>query len=196
MTNPGELRTERLLLRQWLPSDAEPFARLNADPLVMKHFPSTLSREESDATIGRINTHVQLYGFGLWAVEVPDVAPFIGFVGLIVPRFETHFTPCVEIGWRLAAEFWNYGYATEGAQAALRFAFEVLRLEEIVAITIPANTASRRVMEKIGMTYNPEDDFDHPFLLNDERMRRHVLYRVRNNLVKDGVFNKPPERRL
>jgi RimJ/RimL family protein N-acetyltransferase len=179
-----------------LPSDAEPFARLNADPLVMKHFEHALSREESDAMIGRINTHAQVYGFGLWAVEVPDVASFIGFVGLIVPRFETHFTPCVEIAWRLSAEFWNRGYATEGARAALRFAFEVLRLEEIVAITIPANAASRRVMEKIGMTYDTTGDFDHPLLLNDERMRRHVLYRVRNNLLKDGVFNKPPERRL
>jgi RimJ/RimL family protein N-acetyltransferase len=191
-----ELRTAKLLLRGWTESDAEPFARLNADPLVMKHFSSTLSRQESDATIGRINTHLDVYGFGLWAVEVPHVAPFIGFVGLMVPRFDTHFTPCVEIGWRIDAEFWNRGYATEGAMAALEFAFKVLRLEEIVAMTIPENAASRRVMEKIGMTYNPEDDFDHPLSLNDDRTRRHVLYRVRNNLVKDGVFNRPPERRI
>ena len=107
-----ELRTERLILRRWLPSDSEPFAKLNADPLVMKHFPSTLSREESDAMVGRMEAHLTHYGFGFWAVEVPGTAPFVGFVGLVVPRFDAHFTPCVEIGWRLSAEFWNRGYAT------------------------------------------------------------------------------------
>jgi RimJ/RimL family protein N-acetyltransferase len=191
-----ELRTERLILRRWLPSDSEPFAKLNADPLVMKHFPCTLSREESDAMVGRMEAHLAHYGFGFWAVEVPGTAPFVGFVGLVVPRFDAHFTPCVEIGWRLAAEFWNRGYATEAAREAMRFGFEELRLTEIVSLTVPANLPSRRVMEKIGMVRNPDDDFDHPLVPEGNPMRQHVLYRKWNNLVRDGVFNKPPERRL
>lgn len=123
------IKTKRLLLRQWLPSDREPFAAMNADPRVMKHFPNLLSHQESDAMVERISAHFDLHGFGLWAVEVPDVAPFIGFVGLSAPRFEAHFTPAVEIGWRIAAEHWNRGYATEGAQAVLQLGFERLCLE-------------------------------------------------------------------
>jgi ribosomal-protein-alanine N-acetyltransferase len=115
---------------------------------------------------------------------------------LVVPRFDAHFTPCVEIGWRLAAEFWNRGYATEAAREAMRFGFEELRLTEIVSLTVPANLPSRRVMEKIGMVRNPDDDFDHPLVPEGNPMRQHVLYRKWNNLVRDGVFNKPPERRL
>jgi RimJ/RimL family protein N-acetyltransferase len=155
-----------------------------------------LSREESDAMVGRMEAHLAHYGFGFWAVEVPGTAPFVGFVGLVVPRFDAHFTPCVEIGWRLAAEFWNRGYATEAAREAMRFGFEELRLTEIVSLTVPANLPSRRVMEKIGMVRNPDDDFDHPLVPEGNPMRQHVLYRKWNNLVRDGVFNKPPERRL
>jgi RimJ/RimL family protein N-acetyltransferase len=147
-----ELRTDRLLLRGWKPEDNEPFAALNADPEVMKYFPETLSRTESDALIARCHAHFEQYGFSFWAVEVPSVAPFIGFVGLGVPRFEAHFTPCVEIGWRVAAKYWNRGYATEAARAALAFGYETLGFDEIVAFTVPANRPSRRVMEKLGMT--------------------------------------------
>jgi RimJ/RimL family protein N-acetyltransferase len=175
---PHELRTDRLLLRRWRPSDREPFAAMNANPLVMEHFPKRLTREESDATVERIAAHFEEHGFGLWAVELPGAAPFIGFVGLAHPRFEAHFTPCVEIGWRLADEHWGRGYATEGAKAAVAYGFE-LGLGEIVSMTVPANVRSRRVMEKIGMTNDPADNFDHPQLPTGHPLQRHVLYRLK-----------------
>lgn len=118
-------------------------------------------------------------GFGLWALEVPGVSPFAGFVGLSVPRFEAHFTPAVEIGWRLAAEYWGRGYATEGARAVLAYGFETLRLDEIVAFTTSTNPASQRVTEKIGMRRDEADDFDHPLLPAESPLRPHVLYRCR-----------------
>jgi RimJ/RimL family protein N-acetyltransferase len=156
-----EVLTDRLKLRAWRHTDREPFATLNADPRVTEHFPSTLSREESDALVDNIVAKFEKHGFGFWAVEVPGVAAFVGFIGLSVPNFETHFTPCVEVGWRLSREHWNHGYATEGAEAALRFGFQTLQLDQIVAFTVPGNVRSRRVMEKIGMAHNPADDFDH-----------------------------------
>ena len=128
----------------------------------MEHLPAVLTRRESDALADRIRAHFVERGFGLWAVEVPGVADFAGFIGLSVPSFEAHFTPCVEVGWRLAAELWGRGYATEGARAALDFGFERLGLEEIVSFTVPANVRSRRVMERLGMRHSPADDFDHP----------------------------------
>lgn len=174
----GEIRTQRLILRGWRPEDRAPFADLNADPAVMEHFPSTLSRAESDALADRIESHFAKHGFGLWAVEIPGVAPFAGFIGLSVPAFETHFTPCVEIGWRLARAQWGKGYATEGASATLRLGFESLGLAEIVSFTVPANTPSRRVMARIGMHDSPADEFDHPRLPPGHPLRRHVLYRI------------------
>jgi ribosomal-protein-alanine N-acetyltransferase len=180
-TAPQELRTERLVLRPWLPADNVPFAALNADPGVMKYFPGTLTREESDAFIERVHDHFAQHGFGFWALGVPGVAPFIGFVGLAVPRFEAHFTPCVEIGWRIAAEYWNRGYATEAAKAGVAFGFATLGLKEIVAFTVPENVASRRVMEKLGMSHDAADDFDHPSLPVGHRLRRHVLYRINSS---------------
>ncbi|HZN33158.1 MAG TPA: GNAT family N-acetyltransferase [Pirellulaceae bacterium] len=176
-----ELRTERLLLRRWRAADREPFAALNADPRVMEHFPALLSREQSDERVERIEAHFQQHGYCQWAVEIPGVTPFAGFIGLSVPQFEAHFTPCVEIGWRLAADCWGRGYATEGARAALPFGFEKLALAEIVSFTVPANVRSRRVMEKLGMTHDPADDFDHPLLPAGHPLRRHVLYRLRKN---------------
>ena len=173
-----QLLTERLRLRRWRPGDRAPFAALNADPRVMEYFPAPLSSEESDDLAARIEAHFDARGFGLWAVEAPGVAPFVGFVGLSVPGFEAHFTPCVEIGWRLAAEHWGKGYAAEGARAALAFGFETLRLEEIVSFTATGNLPSRRVMERIGMTHDPADDFDHPALPEGHPLRRHVLYRI------------------
>ena len=126
----------------------------------------------------RIREHFDRHGYGLWAVEVPGVADFIGFVGLAVPRFESHFTPCVEIGWRLAREHWGRGYATEAAHAALEFGFLDLALNEIVSFTATTNRRSRAVMERIGMTRSPDDDFDHPSLPEGHPLRRHVLYRA------------------
>jgi RimJ/RimL family protein N-acetyltransferase len=151
---------------------------MSADPRVMEFFPALQSREESDAAVARIEAHFETHGFGLWAVELVGGAPFAGLVGLCHPRFETHFTPCVEIGWRLAAEHWGRGYATEGARAAVAFGFESLKLAEVVAMTVPDNLRSRRVMEKVGMTRRPDDDFDHPMLAPDHRYRRHILYRL------------------
>lgn len=172
-----EIHTARLHLRAWCDDDLDPFARLNADPRVMEYLGAPLARSESVALAERFCQHFVERGFGLWAVEVPDVAPFIGFVGLNVPSFTAHFTPCVEIGWRLAAEHWGKGFATEGAKAALDFGFRRLGLDEIVSFTVVANTRSRHVMERIGMHRDPADDFDHPALPAGDPLRRHVLYR-------------------
>jgi RimJ/RimL family protein N-acetyltransferase len=175
---PTEIRTERLRLRSWAVEDRAPFARINADPRVAEFLPGPLSRAESDARADAIEAHFQEHGFGLWAVEISNVTPFAGFIGLSIPTFQAHFTPCVEIGWRLDADFWNQGYATEGALAALEFGFTWLQLAQIVSFTVPANARSRRVMEKIGMSHSPADDFDHPLLPETHRLRRHVLYRL------------------
>ncbi len=179
MTAPPSLRTERLLLRDWRESDREPFAAMSADPEVMAFFPRPLERAESDAAVVRIRGHLASHGFGLWAVEAPGVAEFIGFVGLAIPRFEAPFTPCVEIGWRLARAYWGRGYATEAARTVLDFGFRERGLDEIVSFTAVGNVRSRAVMERIGMTRSPGDDFDHPALPEGHPLRRHVLYRVR-----------------
>jgi len=177
---PGvaELTTERLVLRAWRDADLAPFAALCADPRVMEHFPSLPSRAESDATVARIRRHFDAHGFGLWAVEAPGVADFLGFVGLIHVPFTAAFTPAVEIGWRLAAAHWGSGYATEAARRALAFGFEQLQLDQIVSMTVPGNLRSRGVMERLGMHRAPADDFDHPRLPDGHPLRRHVLYRL------------------
>ena len=171
------LHTDRLILRPWRESDLAPFAQLNADPEVMRFFPRALDRAASDAMAGRIGGQVDERGWGLWAVEVPSVAPFIGFIGLQPVPFEAPFGPAMEVGWRLARPFWGRGYAPEGARAALGHGFGDLGLSEIVSMTIPANLPSQRVMLKLGMTRNPADDFDHPKLPEWEHCR-HILYRL------------------
>lgn len=175
-----EIRTERLCLRRWRQEDRAPFAELNWDPKVLEFLPGPLTQEDSDAFADRIEAHFLRHGFGLWAVDIEGVTPFAGYIGLSVPRFEAHFTPCVEIGWRLASSCWNRGYATEGAKAVLKYAFTELKLPEVVSFTVPANVRSRRVMEKIGLTYSPEEDFDHPILPQGHPLRPHVLYRMAN----------------
>lgn len=177
MPSLPEIGAARLRLRAWREEDRPAFAALNADPRVMEHLHGLLSRRESDALVDRIEAHFGLHGFGLWAVELRDAACFAGFVGLSVPRFEAHFTPCVEVGWRIAHEHWGQGFATEAATAALAFGFERLGLEEIVSFTVPANLRSRGVMDRIGMTHEPADDFDHPMFDASHRLSRHVLYR-------------------
>jgi RimJ/RimL family protein N-acetyltransferase len=147
-------------------------------PDALEHFASPLSGVESDAMVERIRQHFASHGFGLWAMEAPGVADFIGFVGLVHVPFTAPFTPAVEVGWRLAAEHWGRGYATEGARRVLEVGFEQLQLEQIVSITMPANQRSRRVMEKLGMQRSPADDFDHPRLAAGHPLRRHVLYRL------------------
>lgn len=179
LDEPSCLYTPRLLLRPFRGSDRAPFSAMNADPRVMEHLPSLLTRAESDAMAQRIEDHFVQHGFGLWAAELVEGDDFIGFIGLWRPSFEAHFTPCVEVGWRLAHAHWGRGYATEGAAAALRFGWQALGLTEIVSMTVPANQRSRRVMEKLGMTHSPDDDFDHPRLLEGSPLRRHVLYRIR-----------------
>jgi RimJ/RimL family protein N-acetyltransferase len=173
-----ELRTSRLVLRQWREPDLEPFAALNADPEVMRYFPSRLMRGQSDALAQREHSLIAERGWGLWAVEVIERAPFVGFVGLAEPRFPAHFTPAVEIGWRLAHDYWGNGYASEGASAAVAFGFDQLELDEIVSFAPVINAGSHRVMERIGMTHDPADDFDHPFLAPGHPLRSHVLYRL------------------
>ncbi|MEN8158920.1 MAG: GNAT family N-acetyltransferase [Myxococcota bacterium] len=163
-------------MRAWREEDLEPFAALNADAAVMEFMPKRLTRDESEAMVERIDAHFAERGFGLWALEVPGVAPFVGCTGLQAPRFEAHFTPCVEVGWRIAREHWGRGYAPEAAREALRYGFEVAGLEKIVSFTSVGNTRSRRVMEKIGMRRDPADDFDHPGLPEGHPLRRHVLY--------------------
>jgi RimJ/RimL family protein N-acetyltransferase len=177
---PIELRTERLILRRWREEDREPFARMNADPAVMEFFPALLSRAESDAGVERVEAGLAQRGFGFWAAELRESGEFIGFIGLSVPNFQAPFTPCVEIGWRLAAKHWGKGLATEGARAAVDYGFGTLALAEIVSFTTTTNQRSRRVMEKIGMTRDPQADFDHPLIPVGSRVRRHVLYRLKN----------------
>ncbi len=175
MSEYPQLTTARLRLRPWRAEDRPAFAALNADPRVMGLLPKVLDRLKSDAVAARIEEHFERHGFGLWAVEVASGPDFIGFVGLSVPRFEAAFTPCVEIAWRLAYNHWGRGYATEAAGA---FAFGPLGLAQIVSFTVPANHRSRRVMERLGMTPSPADDFDHPNLPSAHPLRRHVLYRL------------------
>ena len=179
------LRSGRVLLRGWRVEDLEPFAAMNADLHVMEHYPAPLTRAQSDALVlERIVPAFAEHGYGLWAVEVPGVSPFIGFVGLQAPGFEAHFTPCIEIGWRLAALYWGHGYATEAARAALAFGFAEAGLEEIVSFTVPANRRSIALMERLEMTYAGE--FEHPNLLPGDPLRTHVLY----TLVRD-VAERP-----
>ncbi len=180
------LATPRLILRRWRQEDRLPFARLNVDPAVMEFFPARLSAEETDRFIDAIEAYFERYGFSLWAVELRESPGFIGYVGLWTVGFHAHFTPAVEIGWRLAAEHWGHGFATEGAREVLRFGFEEAGLDEIVSFTAPANVRSRRVMEKIGLTHDPRDDFDHPNLPAGHPLGKHVLYRIRRQEWTEG----------
>lgn len=174
------LVTERLLLRGWEQADKPAWAAINADPEVMAHFPSTLCRADSDAMVDRMIATWSERGFGAWAVERRDTAEMIGFVLLSAPDWEASFTPCVEVGWRLGRAHWGHGFAGEGAQAAIDWAFAHLDLpnDEIVAFTTVANAKSRRVMDKLGFVHDPAGDFDHP-LTPGWREARHVLYRMR-----------------
>jgi len=173
------LRTERLILRPWRDSDRAPFAQMNDDPDVMRYFPAMLTAEESKRLVERIQTHFDDHGYGLWAVEVIGGPEFIGYCGLLQVGFEAPFAPAVEIGWRLAREHWDKGYATEAARAVLTYGFDKLGLDEIVSFTAPSNKRSVRVMERIGMTRDPADDFDHPALSLGHPLRRHALYRIK-----------------
>ena len=172
------MRTERLLMRRWRPADREPFAALNADPQVMAHFPGPLDRTTSDAFVDRIEAGFDANGFGLWALERLDTGEFIGFTGLAIPSFQAHFTPAVEVGWRLCRSAWGHGFATEAGRQALTAGFSEFGLAEIVSFTATGNAASRAVMRRLGMSRDPAGDFDHPALPPGHRLRRHVFYRL------------------
>jgi RimJ/RimL family protein N-acetyltransferase len=197
-----DIRTDRLLLRRWRDSDRDAFAALNADPVVMEHLLGPMTRDRSDAFVERIKAQWDQRGWGLWAVEVPGVATFIGYIGLW-PADDAIGRPAVEVGWRLARQHWGHGYATEGAGHALRYGFEMLGLEEIVSFTVPQNERSRRVMDRIGLVHDPSDDFDHPRVDPDAypEMVRHVLYRLSGDSWRASVAgretgaNREPEPR-
>ncbi len=178
MTDLANISTPRLILRPWRDSDLPEFAAMNADPEVMAYFPRTYDRAESEGQVARIRNHFAAYGFGFWAVEAPGAAPFVGFTGLWTTSFEAPFTPCLEIGWRLARRFWGRGYATEAALASLGVGFGTLGRDEIVSFAVAANGRSRRVMERIGMSRDAAGDFDHPAMPDGDPRRRHVLYRL------------------
>lgn len=181
MGSPAELRTERLLLRQWRDDDHEPFAEMNADPEVMRHFPGPLSREESDELAGRAEYWIGEKGWGLWAVEPldgEDAGRFAGFVGLNPVPDEMPFAPAVEVGWRLARWAWGRGYATEAGLASLAYAFDELGVNEVVSFTATENERSMAVMERLGMKRDLTGDFEHPLIAEGHRLRPHVLYRV------------------
>jgi ribosomal-protein-alanine N-acetyltransferase len=171
--------TERLILREWRDADVAPFIKINADPVVMVFFPQTLSEDRTRRFVDRIHTRWRKLGYSLWAVERKDTAGFIGYVGLWPATFPAHFTPAVEVGWRLAADQWGHGYATEGARAALDYAFGKLDLPEIVSFTSTINVRSWRVMERLGMRRDPSGDFEHPDVPEGHPLRPHVLYRIR-----------------
>ncbi|GAA4748793.1 GNAT family N-acetyltransferase [Amnibacterium soli] len=174
-----EFCTPRLVLRHWREEDRDPWAELGADPEVMQHFPKTLTREESDAFVDWAGAALEERGWGLWAVEERETGRFLGFTGLNEPGFEAHFTPAVEIGWRLRRDAWGSGFATEAARGVLTVAFDDLELPELVSFTAVPNERSQAVMRRIGMTRDPAEDFDHPALEQDSPLLRHVLYRLR-----------------
>jgi len=171
------LRTERLVLRRWRSEDRGPFAELNADPEVMEHFQKPLNREESDEFVERIEAEFDECGFGLWAVEVPGRASFIGYVGLHRVPFNAAFTPAVEVGWRVAREQWGHGFVTEAARVSVRYGLDHVGLDEIVSFTTRGNVRSWKVMERLGMVRDPDSDFEHPNVPVGHRLRPHVFYR-------------------
>jgi RimJ/RimL family protein N-acetyltransferase len=177
MTCAIEFDTPRLCLRQWRESDREPFAAMNADPVVMEFFPALQSRADSDRSIDRWQAELAERGWSNWAAELRSTGAFIGFVGLSVPKRLLPFSPCVEIGWRLARAHWRQGFATEGARAALRVGFEQVGLDEIVSFTSMLNVRSRAVMERIGMR-DTRQQFEHPGVPEGHALRLHCLYRL------------------
>jgi RimJ/RimL family protein N-acetyltransferase len=175
---PEGIDTERLHLRRWRYFDRADFAVMNADPEVMAHFVAPLTEEESDAFVDRIRTQFDDLGYGLWALEIRGQGEFIGFTGLALQTFEAPFTPAVEVGWRLARSAWGHGYAIEAARASVADGFERLGLDEIVSMTSTTNLRSQSVMQRLGMTHDPADDFDHPKVPEGHPIQRHVLYRL------------------
>jgi len=172
-----ELVTPRLRLRQWQESDKAAFAQMNADPEVMRFFPSTQTREQSDRSVAVWAAELDERGWSNWAVERISDGHFIGFVGLTIPKRALPFMPCVEVGYRLGKQYWGKGYATEAGLEALRFGFEELQLQEVVSFTAKLNLPSQAVMRRLGMS-DAEEDFEHPAVPEGSPLRAHCLYRL------------------
>ncbi|MDF1646345.1 MAG: GNAT family N-acetyltransferase [Legionellaceae bacterium] len=181
------LETERLILRTFEVSDFDGMLAINQDPQVMAHFPGLVDAVGTQTLIDKINQHYTEYGYSLYAVELKSTGEFIGFVGLLTPGFDAHFTPNTEIGWRLSQRHWGFGYAPEAAHAVLAYAFNILELPELVSFTVVNNSNSRRVMEKIGLKHDEKDDFNHPNLSADSPLSRHVLYRLSREDYLSGL---------
>ena len=191
LASPVQLSTQRLIMRAWRDTDRDAFAAINADPVAMEFFPSTISRAGSDASIDAWQKQFVERGWSNWAIELKSTGQFIGFVGLSVPVRALPFTPCVEVGWRLDRSAWGQGYASEAAREALRFGFDTLRLAEIVSFTSAVNTRSRAVMERIGMN-NAHEDFEHPAIPEGSHLRLHCLYSISRQQWKDSGGQQPP----
>ncbi len=185
-------QSARLGFRKWVNDDIIPFSEMNKDDEVMEFFPSTLSEEESTALVDKINEMFNQFGYGLYVVDKLETKEFIGFVGFWHPPFESDFTPCVEIGWRINKENWNNGYATEGAKECLRYGFNQLRFKEVYSFTSKVNTKSEKVMQKIGM-YKVKE-FEHPKIKEGNELRSHILYKIENPIIKsiDDVNKSDP----
>jgi RimJ/RimL family protein N-acetyltransferase len=198
LIQPLQLETPRLTLRRWQEADRAPFAQMNADPVVMHFFAAPFTREQSEETIDRYLAAFDREGFSFFAATLRDTGAFAGTIGLqtmrdVVPNLPQ---PAVEIGWRLTEAVQGQGFATEGALAILDFAFHQLGLAEVVAITAIPNQASRRVMQKLGMTHRPELDFNHPRVPAGHRYERHTLYSLRNpNSLTGPMYSDPKPRR-
>ena len=192
MANLIELETKRLCLRQWRLDDREFFATLNSDPRVMAFFPSLLTRADSDAMADRCQLLIEQRGWGFWAVEIKATLEFIGFVGLHMPSAELPFSPCVEIGWRLAFHQWGKGFATEAASEVLNFGFDALGLQEIVSFSTIINIRSRAVMMRLGMCEC--GTFDHPHVPESTGLRLHCLYRLSRDSYADTIVYSPSTR--
>jgi RimJ/RimL family protein N-acetyltransferase len=188
--NALTLTTPRLILRPWRDADIEPWVALCADPRVMDHFPATYERPQAEAIATRLRQRLERDGYGWWAVDVKDGAPFAGIIELQAVPFEAHFTPAFEVGWWFAHQQWGHGYATEGARAALDFAFGELRCAEVIAMTTPVNARSQRVMQRLGMVCDRRDDFDHPLIEAGHPLRRHLLYRLRADRIPASTASR------
>lgn len=172
------IETDRLILRTWKDKDIKPYFLINQDPKVIEFLGGALTMEQVQDFIKAQNIQYQERNYALWAAELKESGEMIGFIGLHYVDWEAHFTPAIEIGWRLGSQYWGNGYATEGAKACLSYGFNKIGLREIIAITVPANVRSRRVMEKLGLKRDMGDDFVHPELPHDHHLSQHVLYRL------------------
>ena len=190
--SPVELRTPRVLLRQWKESDLDKWIQMNADPEVRKYFPAINTPEQSQGEAARIGGGITQRGWGMWALEIPGVIPFARFVGLNPPAYWAPWQPAVEIGWRLTPEAWHQGYATEAAAASLQFAFDVLELPQVIALSVTTNTPSHDVMTRLGMVRDIDADFIHPRVPEDWPLKMHIVHRIsretwRNNPLASSI---------